>query len=249
MPRTIHRERHRTSRIAWLRAAVLGANDGIVSTGSLLVGVAAAVVLHAVLIGWQGLRAVRMGSDLLASGAGELLLITPLQPQEIVLGMGRGLLAQAIRPGLVLTLGEMLLLGEAYYLAYAGGTKDWGNLFFFTWMFPAFAISAFIDLYGATYMGLYQGLIRPKRSAAVGWTVFWVQLFPLAFYTCCFYVGPLLSLVRSMTVTFWGRDRLLFEFPRLIRAAYEQPAASPERGAQPPPLDQLPRVIPPGQGK
>jgi VIT1/CCC1 family predicted Fe2+/Mn2+ transporter len=37
-----HSERHRTERIGWLRAAVLGANDGIVSTASLLVGVAAA---------------------------------------------------------------------------------------------------------------------------------------------------------------------------------------------------------------
>ena len=38
-------EHHRTGRIGWLRAAVLGANDGILSTGSLIVGVAAA---HAV---------------------------------------------------------------------------------------------------------------------------------------------------------------------------------------------------------
>jgi VIT1/CCC1 family predicted Fe2+/Mn2+ transporter len=37
-----HLERHRTGRIGWLRAAVLGANDGIVSTASLVVGVAAA---------------------------------------------------------------------------------------------------------------------------------------------------------------------------------------------------------------
>ncbi|RPI57826.1 MAG: VIT family protein [Acidobacteria bacterium] len=37
-----HREQHRTERIGWLRAAVLGANDGIVSTASLVVGVAAA---------------------------------------------------------------------------------------------------------------------------------------------------------------------------------------------------------------
>lgn len=37
-----HRERHASSRIGWLRAAVLGANDGIVSTASLIVGVAAA---------------------------------------------------------------------------------------------------------------------------------------------------------------------------------------------------------------
>ena len=37
-----HGERHRSERIGWLRAAVLGANDGIVSTASLVVGVAAA---------------------------------------------------------------------------------------------------------------------------------------------------------------------------------------------------------------
>ena len=36
------KERHRTERIGWLRAAVLGANDGIVSTASLVLGVAAA---------------------------------------------------------------------------------------------------------------------------------------------------------------------------------------------------------------
>jgi vacuolar iron transporter family protein len=40
--RARHSERHRTDRIGWLRAAVLGADDGIVSTASLLVGVAAA---------------------------------------------------------------------------------------------------------------------------------------------------------------------------------------------------------------
>jgi VIT1/CCC1 family predicted Fe2+/Mn2+ transporter len=37
-----HRESHRTERIGWLRAAVMGANDGIVSTASLVLGVAAA---------------------------------------------------------------------------------------------------------------------------------------------------------------------------------------------------------------
>jgi VIT1/CCC1 family predicted Fe2+/Mn2+ transporter len=39
-----HVERHRTEHIAWLRAAVLGANDGLISTSSLVVGVAAASV-------------------------------------------------------------------------------------------------------------------------------------------------------------------------------------------------------------
>jgi VIT1/CCC1 family predicted Fe2+/Mn2+ transporter len=38
----VHSEGHRTERTGWLRAAVLGANDGIVSTASLMVGIAAA---------------------------------------------------------------------------------------------------------------------------------------------------------------------------------------------------------------
>jgi len=42
MKSTRHLEKHYSQRIGWLRAAVLGANDGIVSTASLLVGVAAA---------------------------------------------------------------------------------------------------------------------------------------------------------------------------------------------------------------
>ena len=41
-----HIEQHRAHRIGWLRAAVLGANDGIVSTASLIVGVAAADASH-----------------------------------------------------------------------------------------------------------------------------------------------------------------------------------------------------------
>jgi VIT1/CCC1 family predicted Fe2+/Mn2+ transporter len=45
MPVT-NKERHRTGRIGWLRAAVLGANDGILSTSSLVLGVAAAHATH-----------------------------------------------------------------------------------------------------------------------------------------------------------------------------------------------------------
>ena len=41
MPR-LHIETHLVERIGWLRAAVLGANDGIISTASLILGVAAA---------------------------------------------------------------------------------------------------------------------------------------------------------------------------------------------------------------
>src|SRR3712207_1835687 len=57
-----HRERHRTARLGWLRAAVLGANDGIVSTASLVIGVAAAHATHSnvVVAGVAGLVAGAM---------------------------------------------------------------------------------------------------------------------------------------------------------------------------------------------
>ncbi|HBE81965.1 MAG: VIT family protein [Blastocatellia bacterium] len=57
-----HRELHRTDRIGWLRAAVLGANDGIVSTASLIIGVAAANADHGAVIvaGTAGLVAGAM---------------------------------------------------------------------------------------------------------------------------------------------------------------------------------------------
>jgi VIT1/CCC1 family predicted Fe2+/Mn2+ transporter len=57
-----HHERHRSHRIGWLRAAVLGANDGIVSTASLIVGIAASHATHneIVLAGVAGLVAGAM---------------------------------------------------------------------------------------------------------------------------------------------------------------------------------------------
>jgi vacuolar iron transporter family protein len=57
-----HAEQHRADRIGWLRAAVLGANDGIISTASLLLGVAAA----------QGSRDTLLATGVAALVAGAL---------------------------------------------------------------------------------------------------------------------------------------------------------------------------------
>ena len=65
--RSRHRERHRSDQIAWLRAAVLGANDGIVSTASLVLGVAAANVTHnAILV--TGIAGLVAGAMSMAAG-------------------------------------------------------------------------------------------------------------------------------------------------------------------------------------
>jgi len=62
-----HSERHRSERIGWLRAAVLGANDGIVSTASLVVGVAASEAgRHGVLV--AGVAGLVAGALSMAAG-------------------------------------------------------------------------------------------------------------------------------------------------------------------------------------
>jgi VIT1/CCC1 family predicted Fe2+/Mn2+ transporter len=86
-----HRERHRTDRIGWLRAAVLGANDGIVSTASLVLGVAAAHGTHAsvMVAGVAGLVAGAM-----SMAAGEYVSVrSQADSEEAALGMERRELA------------------------------------------------------------------------------------------------------------------------------------------------------------
>ena len=63
----MHRERHRTAHIGWLRAAVLGANDGLISTASLVLGVAASGATRgAVLI--AGVAGLVAGAMSMAAG-------------------------------------------------------------------------------------------------------------------------------------------------------------------------------------
>lgn len=67
MTRGVHSEAHRGDRIGWLRAAVLGANDGIVSTASIVVGVASANTGHRELV-VAGLAGMVAGAMSMASG-------------------------------------------------------------------------------------------------------------------------------------------------------------------------------------
>jgi VIT1/CCC1 family predicted Fe2+/Mn2+ transporter len=82
-----HREWHRTDRIGWLRAAVLGANDGIVSTASLVLGVAAAEASHGsvMIAGIAGLVAGAM-----SMAAGEYVSVrSQADSEEAALAMER----------------------------------------------------------------------------------------------------------------------------------------------------------------
>jgi VIT1/CCC1 family predicted Fe2+/Mn2+ transporter len=89
----IHREKHLIERIGWLRAAVLGANDGIISTSSLIVGVAAAATSpsEVLVAGVAGLVAGAM-----AMAAGEYVSVSSqADTEEADLGRERRELAEA----------------------------------------------------------------------------------------------------------------------------------------------------------
>ncbi|MCA9809039.1 MAG: VIT family protein [Candidatus Dadabacteria bacterium] len=74
-----HSERHRTQRIGWLRAAVLGANDGILSTASLIVGVAAADTTRETVL-LTGLAGLLAGA--LSMAAGEYVSVSSQEDTE-----------------------------------------------------------------------------------------------------------------------------------------------------------------------
>ena len=75
----IHKETHLVKRVGWLRAAVLGANDGIVSTASLIVGVAAAAATRndLLIVGVAGLAAGAM-----SMAAGEYVSVSSQSDTE-----------------------------------------------------------------------------------------------------------------------------------------------------------------------
>lgn len=103
--RAQHAETHLVSRIGWLRAAVLGANDGIVSTASLIVGVAAAAAGsdEVMLAGVAGLVAGAM-----SMAAGEYVSVSSQSDTE------RAELARERRELAADSEGELLELAAIY---------------------------------------------------------------------------------------------------------------------------------------
>ena len=118
-----HRERHRNQRIGWLRAAVLGANDGIVSTASLILGVAAAEASHTA-IATAGVAGLVAGA--MSMAAGEYVSVSSqadteeadlaVEQKELAADpagerkeLARIYVARGLEPGLAVTVAEQLM--------------------------------------------------------------------------------------------------------------------------------------------
>lgn len=122
-----HQEQHLISRIGWLRAAVLGANDGILSTGSIVVGVAAAQSdkLQVLIAGLAGLVAGAM-----SMAAGEYVSVSSQsdtekadlareaielreQPEEEIAELAAIYVSRGVAPEVAQTVAEQMMQHDA----------------------------------------------------------------------------------------------------------------------------------------
>lgn len=123
-----HHEIHRTHRVGWLRAAVLGANEGIVSTASLIIGVAAASTSHSGVL-LAGVADQLMAHDALGAHARDEIGISEIvsaRPVQAALSSAGTFIIGALLPILVAWAfpGPYLILAVAlsslFFLAFLG---------------------------------------------------------------------------------------------------------------------------------
>ena len=209
-----HLEQHRTHRIGWLRAAVLGANDGIISTASLVVGVAAASASpHGVLVaGVAGLVAGAMSMATgeyvsvssqadteqadLAREQQELLTDNLAEQQELAaIYVARGLL-----PALADTVAQQLMAHDALG-AHAREELGISEVLNAKPVQAALASAATFTVGAA--LPLLIILVTPP--ALLAWTVSLTSLvFLAALGGLAAYVGGSGVLKSAVRVTFWG---------------------------------------------
>jgi len=209
-----HSERHRTEHIGWLRAAVLGANDGIVSTASLLVGVAAANATRSdVLI--AGIAGLVAGAMSMAAGEyvsvssqadtekadlqrerGELEADAELEQEELAaIYVGRGL-----DPLLAKQVAQQLMARDALS-AHARDELGFSGASSARPIQAAFASAASFAI-GAT-LPLVTVLLLPRDLLIVGVIVFSILLLAVLGALGA-YVGGAPAIKAALRVAFWG---------------------------------------------
>ncbi|WPC68812.1 VIT family protein [Rhodoferax ferrireducens] len=209
-----HTERHRTDRIGWLRAAVLGANDGIVSTASLVVGVAAASASHGsiLLTGVAGLVAGAM-----SMAAGEYVSVhsqadtetadlsreraeLELDPASERRELAAIYVARGLQPGLAQQVAEQLMQHDALG-AHARDELGISDTFSARPIQAALASAASFAV--GSVLPLAATALAPE-TGLIGWVSGTSLLFLALLGAVAARVGGAGVLVGAWRVTFWG---------------------------------------------
>jgi VIT1/CCC1 family predicted Fe2+/Mn2+ transporter len=209
-----HVERHHTHRLGWLRAAVLGANDGIISTASLVVGVAAASATpHNVLL--TGVAGLVAGAMSMATGEyvsvssqadseqadlareQEELRTDPIAEQQELADI---YVARGLAPALALQVAQQLMAHDAL------GTHAREELGI-SEAITANPVQAALASAASFMVGaaLPLAVILLAPAAGLAWTVsVTALLFLAALGALAAYVGGSGMLRAAARVTFWG---------------------------------------------
>ena len=214
MVRPLHHETHLIERIGWLRAAVLGANDGIISTASLVVGVAAAATSpHEVLV--AGVAGLVAGAASMA--AGEYVSVkSQADTEEADLARERSELAslpdaeldeltkiyvdRGVEPELARTVAEQMMAKDAF----ATHARDELGLSAHVVTKPVQAALASATMFaGGAALPLIVAIVSP--AASIGWVVPAVALAGLAALGAAgARIGGAEVMKPMLRVTFWG---------------------------------------------
>ena len=209
-----HLERHRTDRIGWLRAAVLGANDGIVSTASLLVGVAAAGAGSSAIL-MTGVAGLVAGAMSMAAGEyvsvhsqadtekadltrerGELAADVQAEQRELkAIYVGRGL-----EPGLAQQVAEQLMAHDALG-AHARDELGISQTFSARPVQAALASAASFAVGAALPLGV--AALVPA-SGLIGWVSGASLIFLAVLGAVAAQAGGAAVMTGAWRVTFWG---------------------------------------------
>ena len=209
-----HLERHRTDRIGWLRAAVLGANDGIVSTASLLVGVAAAGAGSSAIL-MTGVAGLVAGAMSMAAGEyvsvhsqadtekadltrerGELAADVQAEQRELkAIYVGRGL-----EPGLAQQVAEQLMAHDALG-AHARDELGISQAFSARPVQAALASAASFAVGAALPLGV--AAFEPA-SGLIGWVSGASLIFLAVLGAVAAQAGGAAVMTGAGRVTFWG---------------------------------------------
>jgi len=210
----LHRENHLVERIGWLRAAVLGANDGIISTASLVVGVAAAAKSadEVLVAGVAGLVAGAM-----SMAAGEYVSVSSQsdteqadmarerrelaeQPEAELTELTQIYVARGVEPGLARQVADQMTARDAF----EAHSRDELGLAGHTIARPVqAALTSAVTFAAGAAIPLLIALIMPASS--ISWAVSGGSLICLALLGATgARIGGADILKPTVRVTFWG---------------------------------------------
>lgn len=182
--------------------------------------IVSAVALNVLLAIWVAAKACFMIADARSSGALDLLLTTPLRPQQIIDGHVNALQRQFLRPFIALTIIEFvviaLLLDFPREVVYSRDVVTSSTELISAILITIVAATVLgAQLFSCAWFGLWCGLTSRKPAQAVLKTILWVFVLPLL-VSACTCMGAVVILIKDAVLISYASSNLSSQFRRFV---------------------------------